>query len=186
MPRGHFVYTSNVDGHFQHAGFDTHRLVECHGNIHRLQCTEPCHSQLWQDSALELDINLDTLEARGELPRCPECGKLARPNVLMFFDWDWVRDIAVQQLERYSAWLEELRCSNARVVVMEIGAGTNLAAIRRESEYQYSQLNARLIRINPREAVGPDGTISLPLRALEALEGIDAVISQASGIPAGT
>ena len=33
MPRGGFVYTSNVDGHFQRAGFDPDRIVEVHGTI---------------------------------------------------------------------------------------------------------------------------------------------------------
>ena len=33
-PAGHFVFTSNVDGQFQKAGFDDARIVECHGSIH--------------------------------------------------------------------------------------------------------------------------------------------------------
>src|SRR5580700_1190478 len=32
--RGYFVFTSNVDGQFQRAGFDADRIVECHGSIH--------------------------------------------------------------------------------------------------------------------------------------------------------
>jgi hypothetical protein len=42
-----------------------------------------------------------------------------------------------------------------------------------ESEAIASQLNARLIRINPRESDGPEDTIGIPLGALEALERID-------------
>ncbi|MFT4508979.1 Sir2 family NAD-dependent protein deacetylase [Caballeronia sp. 15711] len=38
---GTFVYTSNVDGHFQAAGFAEERVVECHGTINMLQCTTP-------------------------------------------------------------------------------------------------------------------------------------------------
>lgn len=30
--RGYFVFTSNVDGHFQRAGFDSGRILECHGS----------------------------------------------------------------------------------------------------------------------------------------------------------
>jgi NAD-dependent SIR2 family protein deacetylase len=176
MPQGHFAYTSNVDGHFQRAGFDQARLVECHGNIHRHQCCGPCHDQVWQESPKDLLIDLDALEARGELPRCPECIAIARPNVMMFYDWNWVRHVAVEQLDRYNAWINELSDSNAQVVVLELGAGTTLAAIRRESEYQCSQLNARLIRVNPREAAGPDGTISISLGALKALECIDSAL----------
>jgi NAD-dependent SIR2 family protein deacetylase len=38
---GCFVFTSNVDGHFQKAGFHSDRIVECHGSIHHLQCSRP-------------------------------------------------------------------------------------------------------------------------------------------------
>jgi NAD-dependent SIR2 family protein deacetylase len=57
---GYFVYTSNVDGHFQFAGYPSDRIVECHGNIHRHQCCEPCHDQVWLDT---LSIALPALEA---------------------------------------------------------------------------------------------------------------------------
>ena len=39
---GCFVFTSNVDGHFQKAGFAPERVVECHGSIHHLQCADSC------------------------------------------------------------------------------------------------------------------------------------------------
>ena len=38
-PRGYFVFTSNVDGQFQRAGFAAERMVECHGSIHHFQCS---------------------------------------------------------------------------------------------------------------------------------------------------
>ena len=177
MPQGHFVYTSNVDGHFHSTGFPVNRLVECHGNIHRLQCCEPCHDQTWQDSPKDLAIDLNSLQAKGSLPSCPECNGMARPNVMMFSDWDWIRDVTVDQLQRYNTWIDELRLNDARVAVLEIGAGNSLPAIRRESERQCSQLNARLIRINPHETDGPEGAIAIPLRAIDALKGIDSATS---------
>ncbi|MGF6410159.1 NAD-dependent SIR2 family protein deacetylase [Paraburkholderia sp. MM5482-R2] len=39
---GGFVFTSNVDGQFQKAGFADDRLFECHGSIHFLQCGQSC------------------------------------------------------------------------------------------------------------------------------------------------
>ena len=42
MSHGYFVLTSNVDGHFQQAGFDPERIYECHGSIHHLQCHAGC------------------------------------------------------------------------------------------------------------------------------------------------
>ena len=35
---GYFVFTSNVDGQFQKAGFSLEHIVECHGSIHHFQC----------------------------------------------------------------------------------------------------------------------------------------------------
>ena len=35
--RGHFVFTSNVDGSFQKAGFSESKIEECHGSIHHVQ-----------------------------------------------------------------------------------------------------------------------------------------------------
>ncbi|TQK01103.1 Sir2 family NAD-dependent protein deacetylase [Herbaspirillum sp. SJZ107] len=64
MRHGYFVFTSNVDGHFQKAGFDPQRIDECHGTIHKLQCLEPCSPALW--SAAGFDPVVDT--ARCELP----------------------------------------------------------------------------------------------------------------------
>ena len=40
LPKGCFVFTSNVDGHFQRAGFASDTLVECDGSIHHMQCFE--------------------------------------------------------------------------------------------------------------------------------------------------
>ena len=39
---GAFVFTSNVDGQFQKAGFAPERVAECHGSIHHLQCSAVC------------------------------------------------------------------------------------------------------------------------------------------------
>src|SRR5947209_8398446 len=37
-PHGAVVYTSNVDGQFQRAGFDPGCVFEVHGSIHWMQC----------------------------------------------------------------------------------------------------------------------------------------------------
>lgn len=37
--KNYFVFTSNIDGYFEIAGFDPCRLHECHGNLETLQCT---------------------------------------------------------------------------------------------------------------------------------------------------
>ena len=41
-PGGYFVFTSNVDGHFQKAGFPADRVMEVHGSVDWMQCTASC------------------------------------------------------------------------------------------------------------------------------------------------
>ena len=110
MPAGGFVVTSNVDGQFQAAGFEERGLYELHGSIHHLQCVEPCGDEVWPAESTDLHIDLETLEARGELPQCPHCGALARPNVLMFNDMDWVEP----RCRRSACWASASRSGISR------------------------------------------------------------------------
>jgi hypothetical protein len=43
----YFIFTSNVDGQFQKAGFDSANIYECHGSIHHLQCLKSCQPEIW-------------------------------------------------------------------------------------------------------------------------------------------
>src|SRR5262245_20833938 len=56
---GAFVFTSNVDGHFQRAGFDEDRVVECHGALGTWQCARPCGADLFP--APPGDVAVDAL-----------------------------------------------------------------------------------------------------------------------------
>ena len=38
MDGNYFVFTSNVDNHFSRAGFESEKIVECHGSIMHFQC----------------------------------------------------------------------------------------------------------------------------------------------------
>ena len=61
-PRGCFVFTSNVDGQFQKAGFGD-AVLECHGSIHHLQPLHPrAGSDLLDASGFELpEVDPQTL-----------------------------------------------------------------------------------------------------------------------------
>jgi NAD-dependent SIR2 family protein deacetylase len=169
MPRGAGVFTSNVDGHFQRAGFDDGRIEEHHGSLNFLQCTVPCGEEIWPADDVEIYVDEETFRAEEPLPRCPHCGALARPNVLMFSDGRWVWNRSEAQRQRLKTWLDTLE--NAELVVIECGAGTAIPSVRYFSE-ELQSAGATLIRINPREADGPLGTISLESGALAVLEAI--------------
>lgn len=64
------LITQNVDGLHQVAG--SRHVLELHGSLRRVRCTH---------CAYKVDRGLDELP---ELPRCPDCGELLRPDVVWF------------------------------------------------------------------------------------------------------
>src|SRR5262249_8458214 len=177
MPHGAFVFTSNVDGHFQRSGFAEERVVECHGSVHWLQCTGRCGRGLWpvESSATTLiDLDLESMRARTPYPACPDCGALARPNILMFGDWQWDSTRTTAQEARLEAWLGGIE--STRLVIVECGAGMAVPTVRRFSEHVAAAAGAMLVRINVREPHAPPGQVELPLGALEALRLIDQLV----------
>lgn len=174
MRHRYFVFTSNVDGQFEKAGFDPLRIDECHGSIHYLQCLEPCAPNLWTAAGFTPSVDAARCALRGAMPTCPHCGRIARPNILMFDDWDWVDARREQQTQRCQAWLTHVR----RPVVIEIGAGLQIPTVRRFSDRVVLQHRGALIRINLREP-NLDGMpgVGIGAGALQTLQAIDAVLS---------
>ena len=166
---GCFVFTSNVDGQFQKAGFDEQRIMECHGSIHHLQCTRNCQGKIWTAEGIEIAIS-DDFRAQEPLPRCPDCGAMARPNILMFGDWQWESSRTDAQSRRLQQWLSKLEDTGARLAIVEMGAGTAVPTVRMTGEDVARHFDVPLIRINPRESFG--AAIPLEMGALEALEQI--------------
>jgi NAD-dependent SIR2 family protein deacetylase len=177
-PAGSFVVTSNVDGQFAKAGFPASAIAEHHGSIHRLQCSLPCSDDIWESTVADLDIDLDTIEARGELPTCPRCGRIARPNILMFNDGAWIDAFTRQQMGAFDAWRASVR--DQRLVILEVGAGIAIPSIRHIGERTAQRARTTLIRINPDAREGEEAATAVPLPALQALTLIDAAMHSAS------
>jgi NAD-dependent SIR2 family protein deacetylase len=171
MPRGGFVVTSNVDGQFAKAGFREAQILEVHGSIHHLQCLKGCAGDIWPARDFAPVVDEDQCLLSCELPRCPHCGGLARPNILMFGDGGWldsrerVQDHALQQ------WLGRVE----RPVVIELGAGTAIPTVRIIGQ----EVGGPLIRINLRESQVPRKTdLGLAVGALAGLRGIAAALGR--------
>lgn len=168
MANGAFVFTSNVDGLFQKAGFAN--VVECHGSIHRVQCLEPCSPAIWSADYIQPVVDEEHCRLISPLPACPDCGALVRPNILMFGDPNWQPQTTRVQQSKLNQWLQRTK----RVVVVELGAGKNIPTVRHFSQ----GVGMPLVRINPSE---PDlynaKGVSLKLGAAEALRAIDAIFS---------
>lgn len=193
------VFTSNVDGAFATVGFHPdHNIVECHGTISRLQCTDgECaqrHGAYPTPQDLTIRMDMATLEANlDDAPRCAACGALARPNILMFGDGECNMDIVMKQEERFDGFVDRVADASAErgegsndpvtTVIIEIGAGTYVPTVRNQSEYLCRKIEgSRLIRVNPREPEVPQflekASVSLSLGGKAAIEALDALIRE--------
>jgi NAD-dependent SIR2 family protein deacetylase len=170
-PGGIAAFTSNVDGQFQRAGFT--EVAEVHGSIHHLQCAGKCGTRIWPADDVRVTLDEDSMRALPPLPSCPDCGGLARPNILMFGDFAWVPDRSREQLDELQAW----RRLRRDLVVVEIGAGRAVPTVRRQAELA-SAASGALVRINPREPEVRHGRgISLPHGALDTLCALDRLLA---------
>jgi NAD-dependent SIR2 family protein deacetylase len=173
--QGSGVFTSNVDGHFQRAGFNAGLTAECHGSIHHLQCTVPCGTAIWPADEFKPEVDAESCLLLNEPPKCPWCGALARPNILMFGDGAWQDTRSCGQENYLRSWLDAVR----RLVVVELGAGTAIPSVRHFSHGLMANQGARLVRINPREPMVPTiKDVSIPGPALESLMAIEAELAR--------
>lgn len=138
-----------------------------------------------------------------EVPKCPHCKKdVVRPNVLMFGDGTWIEDRTAAQEKRFDAFVSSLDENNTKLLIIEIGAGKAVPTIRMNSEDLYVTIvnnwfmsipkshfcllfvcrdfsrarkfrKSLLVRINPTDHEVPEGHVSLPVGALEALNEIN-------------
>lgn len=166
-----FVYTSNIDGHFERAGFEE-KVTECHGTIQFLQCLGndnkcPQYEKMWEvdtECLSKLEIDPANDHVVGTLPSCPGCGGVARPTVLMFGDgsvaysriqhqeelyYKWTNEQALKQHKNGGAFKGDPAEKNYRVVVIEIGAGVAIPTVRHQCERISVKFDCPLIRINP-------------------------------------
>lgn len=159
---GYFVFTSNVDGQYQKSGFDPTHVLECHGSIHHLQCTNDCINEVWTAEDTSIEVDQLTCSAINQIPLCPCCGEVARPNILMFDDYHWNDSRELKQRQRFDQWLSNVQ----NLVIIECGAGTAIPSVRRQGDFQWGNL----IRINLREAQANKGNaVCIETTALEAI-----------------
>jgi len=238
---GGFAVTSNIDGHWLASGWQDDRVMEIHGSVHFQQCADPehpkCQSSLWKVPSLQLSIDPASNSAIDPLPACMHCGGMARPNVLMFDDCEWISHRYDEAEEHYQEFKNKIHGAHkakpataslsreskaarddldadssdrppqphpsqqqpvaerkesaddtgstgkpvlkqrAKVVVIEIGAGTAVPSIRWESERLVREFGGHLIRFNPEAPQIPsglgEGHHSITADSLSVLELID-------------
>jgi len=147
--KDYFIFTSNVDGQFQKAGFDSEKIYECHGSIHHFQCTS-CNQEIYSAKNEKIEVDMRGFEALN-LPKCPKCNSLARPNILMFGDWHWDSSRSDRQASRLDDFKSTIYENSYKLVIIEIGAGEHIPTVRYESESTAKALDGFVARINPRD-----------------------------------
>lgn len=154
------VITQNVDGLHQAAG--SRAVIELHGNLREAACTG-C------EAIYPIAVLTAALEA-GRLPRCPRCGGLLKPNVVLFED-----------LLPEAAWLAAQRAARACDLMLVVGSSlqvTPAAYLPQET----LDSGGRLIIIN-REATPYDGRAEVVVRgnAGRVLPGIATAVCGGAG-----
>lgn len=142
--RSFTVLTQNIDGFHRDAG--SRKLVEIHGNLHELFCTE-CGRQWTVKDYSGLAIP----------PRCEDCRGLIRPRVVLF--GEMLPPAAVQQLENA---LDE-----GVDVVLSIGT-TSVFPYIAGPVVQAARIGVPTIEINPGDTE-VSSVVSLRIRERAAL-----------------
>ncbi len=83
------VFTQNIDGLHRKAK-STH-IIEIHGNLQELLCTE-----------CDFKEQVEDFDGRSLPPRCPECGSVLRPKVVLFGE-----ALPTVAMQRFMAALEQ-------------------------------------------------------------------------------
>jgi len=105
--RLHVTLTQNIDVLHQKAGAG--RVVELHGSMATMSCTQ-CFQQVASNDYISPFI------VAGAIPRCPKCGAILKPDVILFGE----------QLPQ-KAWLEAQR--EARQCDLMLVAGSSLEVL---------------------------------------------------------
>jgi NAD-dependent deacetylase len=122
-----YVITQNIDGLHQKAG--SKNVIEVHGTIKTLTCVN-CFQK--QESG---DIILRYIE-EGEIPRCPKCHGILKPDVILFGE-----QLPVQ------AWLEAVRVVKACDLIIVAGSSLEVMPVA-NLPLQAIENGAHLIIVN--------------------------------------
>ena len=144
-----WVLTQNVDGFHRQAG--SRNVIDMHGDVHHLRCTRCDHRETVADyTGLTLP------------PKCPACGGLVRPEVVLFGERLPDRQLATYQAETARGF--DLVLSVGTTSVFPYISAPVLDA------YHFKRPS---VEINPGETdVTEFVTVKLPLGAAAALDAI--------------
>lgn len=141
----YFVITTNVDHCFQKAGFDKKRLFYTQGDYGLFQCSEPCHTQTYENRELIQRMVNEQKDMRipsALIPQCPKCGKPMAVNLRS--DNRFVEDEGWKKAAgRYGDFLR--RHKNLHILFLEIGVGYNTPGIIKYPFWRMTYQNPKAV-----------------------------------------
>ena len=144
-----WILTQNIDGFHSAAG--SQNVIEIHGNMHRLLCTQ-CNDEIYRIDFAGIDIP----------PTCDSCGGMMRPKVVLFEEA--LPEDAIDILDR------EMRASFD--VVISIGTSSYFPYIVQPVVFA-KQMGIFTLEINPSQtSLSEIVDVKLPLGAAKVLEEI--------------
>ena len=152
---GHFadvwVLTQNVDGFHRAAG--SRRVVDIHGDLHRVICSRCDYGR---------DVEARDYDDFEIPPRCPSCGAVVRPDVVLFGE-----DLPMDKFNLFRGRLAE-----GFSAVFSVGTSSLFPYIE-APVYHARARGTPTIEINPgRTDLSDDVDIKITARAAEALDAI--------------
>lgn len=148
--KDYFVLSTNVDGQFYNAGFDSSKVFETQGDYGYLQCEKACHNTLYDNREIVnkwIENTNDCKIPSSLVMKCPKCGENMDMNLRK--DDNFVQDSNwYTQNDRYSDFLDKYM--GKKVVMIEIGVGFNTPGIIRIpfERIVMDEDNYTLVRIN--------------------------------------
>ena len=156
--KDYFVITTNVDHQFQKAGFDKKRLFYTQGDYGLFQCSEPCHTETYDNEEIVKDMiefQEDMRIPTELIPKCPKCGKPMTMNLRS--DDKFVEDEGWHKAaERYDNFIRTR--SGQHILFLELGVGYNTPVIIKYPFWKMTAQNPKAVYacLNFGEAYAPD------------------------------
>ena len=155
-----FVLTTNIDMQFERI-FQKERICDYQGNSGYVQCSQPCHDQIYSNVEMirRMNENIRELRVTSELlPRCNECGRIMVP---------WVRDDTFLEgkdwregVRRYENFLKKylMNGTDKNVVLLELGVGEMTPSIIKLPFWEMTYKNEKVFYacLNQKKSSAPE------------------------------
>ena len=102
-----------------------------------------------------------------DIPACPRCGHVARPNMLLFDDYHWIKSTFAAQRGHWRQWCARVK----HPAMVELGASKAIPTVRHFTEV----IGRRIIRINPHhDRITYNQSVGMAGSTLDMLQLLDA------------